>query len=789
MTGKPHTSFWTRLIETPSQRLTLALLALCALVYVPFAGNYGMWDPWETHYGEVARQMLERNDFVSQYWPGSPQDRAEFWSKPVLTFWLMAISMKLFGLQWNPGSPAGEMASSWRAEWACRLPFVVLGIIGVWATYTLVRRLIGRRPAAITALVLLTSTQWALISRQAMTDMAFVVPMTVALVLAGLGLMLPHEEIEAELPRKKLFGPFSIPDTAASYGLLGLLLLAVVPQLVVMSVQVQLSFHLKSSSVKIIGLVPMLPYWAALGVVLWSFFGRGLGAVIRPITNRRQLYLTSAWLLCGLASLAKGPAGLAIPAIILGVYLVVTGRIRDIWLKMELARGAIVFIASAFPWYHSMLIRHAMGFWNEFIGDNYVRRAGGRHGDRGTFEYYLQYIGYGMFPWSGFVAVGSITAFRALGKRGPRAKLAAFAIVWALVDWALVTLVNTKFHHYILPALPALAILAALCLDDLLTKAEPVLVTALLVVGVPLTFLCGRDLAAFPPRILWMFNYDYVNIPGTGRPWPIVSIYGDRYEYGSQLLVLAVAATIATIAIVWAARRVQPILAVVDAAGTGDGEEALVSESEEPVSGSIVPYVAGFFVLLVAAIAFGPATPAGKAPEVSRWLWLAPTACMLPFVPIFLGPVLRELGPAVRAAVVCMGLLAVVWTGFVIDKMYIELSPHWAQKHVIASYYANRRSPDEKLVAWQLYWRGENFYTKNEIYKDPNPLERTIFLGDRNIEKMQKWYTTHTGQRVFFLIERVRLESLRGTLPAASRPSLQIIDQSNNKLYLCVAQL
>ena len=64
-------------------------------------------------------------------------------------------------------------------------------------------------------------------------------------------------------------------------------------------------------------------------------------------------------------------------------------------------------------------------------------------------------------------------------------------------------------------------------------------------VALPLTFLSGRDLSAFPPRILWEFNYDYVNAPGTGRPWPLVSQYGDRYEYGFQILVFAIAATLA----------------------------------------------------------------------------------------------------------------------------------------------------------------------------------------------------------------------------------------------------
>ena len=70
-----------------------SLLLFGLLLYVPLAGTYGLWDPWETHYSEVARQMTHRGDFISLWWPGSPQDPASgvFWSKPVLTFWMLAL--------------------------------------------------------------------------------------------------------------------------------------------------------------------------------------------------------------------------------------------------------------------------------------------------------------------------------------------------------------------------------------------------------------------------------------------------------------------------------------------------------------------------------------------------------------------------------------------------------------------------------------------------------------------------------------------------------------------------
>jgi len=42
---------------------------------------------------------------------------------------------------------------------------------------------------------------------------------------------------------------------------------------------------------------------------------------------------------------------------------------------------------------------------------------------------------------------------------------------------------------------------------------------------------------------------------------------------------------------------------------------------------------------------------------------------------------------------------------------------------------------------------------------------------------------------MFFLIERHRLETLRSLLPEASRQSLEVVDDSNNKVYLARAQL
>lgn len=760
------------LAGTPEKRIALLLLCLGAMIYIPLAGNYAFWDPWEPHYGEVARQMAQRNDWISLWWPGSPLDRMEFWSKPALTPWLMALSMKLFGLEWSHVLP-NEMVHDWRPEWACRLPEILLALAVFYAIWITVSRLASRRAGILATLVLATSPQWALITRQAVTDIPFVAPMTIALCFAALALLSPAEVSETELSRQQVrIGKwtFSYPEAGAWRLFVALFTLTTLPQLIVISVQLKMYGTIGGYHFFTIGLVPMLPYFAA-------FFG-GLWWCARA-TTRRELYLFSAYVFCALATLAKGPAGIAMPALVLLFYLVVTGRWRDIWTKLEIPRGLVIFIATAFPWYHAMLIRHGMPYWNEFIGDNYIHRAEGRHGDRGTFEYYLQYIGYGMFPWSGLTTLGTALGFAKLRGKSPRAQLCAFALVWFLVDFTTVALVNTKFHHYILPALPALAVVTGLFLDELLRAPSRGAIWGVGLVAAPLTFWCGRDLAAFPPRVLWLFNYDYVNMPGTGRPWPAGPQFGDRYQYGPQLMIFALLATAAVAALIWAVARHRR-----------ETEEETPAPVDALPAGRFSAWALGLVTCgLAAGIASGPATPHGAAPVIGRLAWVAPTLLMVVAF-VLLARLLHRPGRRRELGVWILGGLAVAWTGFVLDKMIVELGPHWGQKHVIAAYYNQRKGPEEPLIAWQLYWRGETFYTRNEIY-DPakRPSEKTVFLGDRNVERLQTYLKTHRGRRVFFVVERTRLAALRNLLPEDARASLHVVNDSNDKLYLAVAEL
>jgi hypothetical protein len=141
-----------------------------------------------------------------------------------------------------------------------------------------------------------------------------------------------------------------------------------------------------------------------------------------------------------------------------------------------------------------------------------------------------------------------------------------------------------------------------------------------------------------------------------------------------------------------------------------------------------------------------------------------------------------------RHAAVALCLVAVAFTIFLLDDYMRRATPYWTQKGLIANYYKMRRSPDEHLLVWQMYWRGENFYTQNEIFEGPKE-ERTIFLGDKNFENLKAWMEKHRGRRAFFLVEQSRFSTLETAVPADARKSLKIVDGSNMKFCLATADL
>jgi 4-amino-4-deoxy-L-arabinose transferase-like glycosyltransferase len=674
--------------------VSVAIIVGGLLLYIPLAGTYGLWDPWETHYSEVARQMTHRGDYISLWWPGSPRDPEQFWSKPVLSFWLMSIAMHVAGIGLPSGSP-GEMAVGHAAEWAARVPFCVMGVLGIYAVYLVTARFVSRRAGVLAAIVCATAPMYSLVARQAMTDMAFVGPMAMALALGALALF---DDSDQELPRRGK-GWRSWPHHPLFYGTLALMAIVMIPQLIIDSVQLKVVIPWGGREVKMYGAIAMIPYY--LGLALFVF----LAARTR---YRAPFYLYLAAIMCALSVLAKGLAGLGLPVIVFVAYLTFTWNWRRLK-RAQLRYGILVSVIAcalvAVPWHHAMLILHGPAFWNELFGDNHWRRMViGRHGDRGTFEYFVRELGYGLLPWIALVpaALGwavlrgkRSAAGTPNGERNGDARkqdIILLGAIWFVAGYAMVSLSMTKFHHYVLPAIPGIAIVVGCFIDDLIERGGWRRAAVVALIGIPLLVLVTADLTEgknAAQRFLWLFSYDYVHNKN-GRPWP------DKLDFSGALI--------------------------------------------------------GFCVM------FAIGTAALVVPRIRRW------------------------------AAVGLAGGAIVFTFYLLDGFMRGVAPSWSQKGPIATYYESRRSPEERLIAYQLYWRGETFYTSNEIYEGPTE-ERTVFDQDGADEKLKDWVSRHRGRRTFFLYERFQQARLQGILPPESRASFHVVDEQNNKFSLAQADL
>jgi len=515
----------------PAELRVPALVAvLAACIYVPFAGSFGLLDPWETHYGETARNMLDSGDWISpwwgSYWPeGDPcssntdcaeaevcqatraeflhrpatcrpkkikREGAYFFSKPVLIMWMMASGMSVFGV--NP--------------WGARALFLLIGIYAVFVLTWAVRRFSTDRVAALTGVVVATSPFWAMLSRQAVTDLPFV-----GLMAAGSAHL-----CVAFFDRRERLGE---PAPWAFRLLAVAVVLLVLPQVLLVALRLDVSFPFFRWRV-LAGPFHAAGYTlCAVGFLWWA----------RRKATAGRVHMWAFYVLVGLATLGKGLLGFALPGAVILLYLVLTWEWR-LLKRAELLRGPLVFAAVAFPWYGAMFARHLHGFYDRFfLHDHFKRLASGVHQiDSGGFEHFVFWLGLGMFPWSAFLPAALGRALIGRSEADPEREGARrfqlYCGLWFLLAFTLFTVARTKFHHYIFPAVPPAAVLIALLLDDL-DRSRGRVVILLVAASLGLYALLAWSLVADPQRIINLITYMY------DRKWP------PELDYGRFLTVLA----------------------------------------------------------------------------------------------------------------------------------------------------------------------------------------------------------------------------------------------------------
>ncbi len=207
----------------------------------------------------------------------------------------------------------------------------------------------------------------------------------------------------------------------------------------------------------------------------------------------------------GLAFLAKGPVGWAIPLLVLaGLFL--TGRRGKKQAPWGPAWGVPLVLALALPWYLYVVSR-VPGLLEYFVkGQLASRLRAGGMGHPHPWHYYLYVFPALGLPWVLAAPVGA----RELLRQHPGT--ARFLSLWALVPPVFFSLPATKLPLYVLPSYPALALLAAFAVGHgasrvrrpLRTAGALMLATgvASALIGMRVLPLRGGDLAAVPAGAL-----------------------------------------------------------------------------------------------------------------------------------------------------------------------------------------------------------------------------------------------------------------------------------------------
>ncbi len=572
----------------PAERRDVGAMALlAALVFVPWLGATGLWDPWEVHYGEVARTMVAKGDYVFPYW-----ENAYFFSKPPLTMWMQALGLVATGAL-NQNGPLGVFT-----EWGMRLPFALLSVVAVAMTTLSVGRVFSRRAGLIAGFALTTSPLYFMLARQTVTDTPFV-----ALLVIGMSAFLVAEfdpKVRGELDEKG---------------------------------------RARSHSATV--------WWA------WAYASFAL------------------------AALAKGLLGIALPGLVVLLYLLVTWDFKLLRRSRPL-QGLLLIALIAVPWYVTLSVFDGKDdesktfFYRFFIHDHFKRLGEGVHTTTpgGTFSYFIEQLGFAVFPWVALVP-GAMVAIGKLRPKDqdPRSRAALFVALWAAASFFTFAMSATKFHHYCFPVVPPLVILCALFAERLWEDG---------VEGYAVPILLGLGFFAAVAQNLWM----------TPKLLPDLYVYNYERPYP--------------------AREVDP---------------------------------RQVFLFLF----------------VGGGLWMG----------------LAYVWKSKSMLVGTFGALAAAFAIYVSWFHWRDLSPHWSQRDIFWTYYHQRGSPNEPIAAYYMNWRGETFYSSNEIKQVKDGSRWNEFLAQKG--------------RLWAVVEQNRFQGLKGTIEAQGKKA-KIEDRTSNKFFLVSIQ-
>jgi 4-amino-4-deoxy-L-arabinose transferase-like glycosyltransferase len=218
---------------------------------------------------------------------------------------------------------------------------------------------------------------------------------------------------------------------------------------------------------------------ASMDMALAAAFGVGMLAWWGWRESEKRSYLALFYVCMALGMLAKGPVAPFLATAVIVVFALATrefrAAIRTLWLP-----GIVLFCAIVLPWYFAVQMRNPQFFREFILQHNLERFSSDLYHHRQPFWFYLPVTALALVPWTVFVIAALVESARVWwGERKtvsaePELELQfqVFACCWLVVPVVFFSLSQSKLPGYILPAVPAGAVLLAEYLRRRLAQEE-----------------------------------------------------------------------------------------------------------------------------------------------------------------------------------------------------------------------------------------------------------------------------------------------------------------------------
>jgi len=197
-------------------------------------------------------------------------------------------------------------------------------------------------------------------------------------------------------------------------------------------------------------------------------------------SEKRWLIVFYAFIAFGM--LAKGPVAPFLAALVIVVFAAVNRNAQIIW-KALWVPGIVTFFVIGLPWYLLVQLRNPQFFHVFILEHNLARFGSNLYHHPEPFWYYIPVTLLGWVPWAVFVLGALVWVAKQL-KRSESDSLHVFLLIWIAVVVIFFSLSRSKLPGYVLPAIPAGAILASEFIRQRSAQSVPSLLRRTLVFGI-----------------------------------------------------------------------------------------------------------------------------------------------------------------------------------------------------------------------------------------------------------------------------------------------------------------